>query len=132
MGTFGSLEEVREYFKGDRFATDSGMVIDEFGEGSAVCSVEIGEGHRNANGGIMGGVMFTLADFAFAVAANNKHMPTVAQQVSINYLNAAKNGRLIAKASCVKDGKTTCVYTVSVTDDSGRDIALFTATGFKL
>ena len=132
MGTFSSLEEAREYFKGDRFATDSGMVLDEFGDGSASCSVELGEGHRNANGGIMGGVMFTLADFAFAVAANNKHMPTVAQQVSINYLNAAKSGRLTAKASCIKDGRSTCVYNVDVTDDSGRDIARFTATGFKL
>ncbi|MBO4373839.1 MAG: PaaI family thioesterase [Lachnospiraceae bacterium] len=132
MGTFSSLEEAREYFKGDRFATDSGMVLDEFGDGTASCSVELGEGHRNANGGIMGGVMFTLADFAFAVAANNKHMPTVAQQVSINYLNAAKSGRLTAKASCIKDGRSTCVYNVDVTDDSGRDIARFTATGFKL
>ena len=132
MAIFSSLAEVREYFKGDRFASDSGMVIDEFGDGTATCSVQIGEGHKNANGGIMGGVMFTLADFAFAVAANNRHMPTVAQQVSINYLNAAKNGRLIAKADCIKDGKTSCVYIVDVTDDSGRDIARFTATGFKL
>ncbi|MCR5651381.1 MAG: PaaI family thioesterase [Lachnospiraceae bacterium] len=132
MGTFSTLEEAREYFKGDRFATENGMVLDEFDEGSAVCSLEIGERHKNANGGIMGGVMFTLADFAFAVAANNKHMPTVAQQVSINYLNAAKNGKLTARADCVKDGKTTCVYIVDVTDDSGRSIARFTATGFKL
>ena len=66
MSTFASTEEAREYFKGDRFATNSGMLLDELGEDYAVCSMTLNEGHRNANGGIMGGVIFTLADLAFA------------------------------------------------------------------
>ncbi len=94
--------------------------------------VTLGEGHKNANGGIMGGVMFTLADLAFAAASNNIHMPTVAQQVSINYLNAPKGKKLIARAECRKDGRTSCVYIVNVSDENGRDIAQFVATGFKL
>lgn len=132
MGTFSSVEEARQYFKGDRFATDNGMTLEELGEGTAVCMVTLGEGHKNANGGIMGGVMFTLADLAFAAASNNIHMPTVAQQVSINYLNAPKGKKLIARAECRKDGRTSCVYIVNVSDENGRDIAQFVATGFKL
>ncbi len=132
MATFSSLEEAREYFKGDRFATDNGMIIEEIGDGSSVCSLIIGEGHKNANGGIMGGVIFTLGDFAFAVASNNRHKPTVAQQVSVNFMSAAKGGKLIARATCRKDGRSSCVYNVDITDDSGRDIAQFIGTGFKL
>jgi len=108
------------------------MQLDELTEEMSVCSMTLGERHKNANGGIMGGVMFTLADLAFASLANNIHMPTVAQQVSINYLSAPKGGRLIAKAVCKKDGRTTMVLNVDVTDDTGREIAQFVGTGFKL
>ena len=132
MSTFKNTEEAREYFKGDRFATLNGMQLDELTEDISVCSMTLGEGHKNANGGIMGGVMFTLADLAFASLANNIHMPTVAQQVSINYLSAPKGERLIAKAVCKKDGRTTMVLNVDVTDDTGREIAQFIGTGFKL
>jgi len=32
----------------------------------------------------------------------------------------------------VKDGRTTCVYVVDVTDDTGRAVAQFVGTGYKL
>ena len=64
------------------------MVIDELGEDYAVCSMEIRKSHRNAAGNVMGGVIFTLADFAFAVSSNNVHNLTVAISCNINYLSA--------------------------------------------
>ena len=132
MGTFKSLEEAREYFKNDRFATGNGMVIDELFDGGCVCSAEIRDEHRNALGIVMGGVIFTLADFAFAVSSNNAHSPTVGLEAKINYLNASKGSRLTARSTCVKQGRTTCVYCVKVTDDLGADVALFTGTGCVL
>ena len=57
---------------------------------------------------------------------------TVAQQVSINYLSAAKGTRLTATARYRKDGRSSCVVNVDVIDDTGRDIAQFVGTGFKL
>ena len=63
-----NIDEIREIFRHDTFATNNGAVIDEVGEGYAKCSLTIGDGHRNAAGGVMGGVPFMLADFAFAVA----------------------------------------------------------------
>ena len=42
------------------------------GKGSALCSVDLKAEHRNAVGGVMGGVLFTLADLAFAAAANSE------------------------------------------------------------
>ncbi len=127
-----TVEEAREFFKGDTFAMTNGMQIDELNGDTCTCSMEIRPDHKNAVGGVMGGVIFTLADFAFAVASNNVHKPTVAQQVSINYLSNTKDTRLIAKARCRKDGKTTCIYNIDVTDGTGKDIAQFIGTGYKL
>ena len=132
MGTFKSIEEAREHFKKDRFASSTGMVLDELGDDYAVCSVELSENHQNAYGGIMGGAIFTLADLAFAALSNNIHQPTVAQQVSINYLSSVKGSRLIARAYIKKDGQRTITINVDVKDDTGRDIAQFIGLGFKL
>ena len=132
MSTFKSIDEAREFFVGDKFATNNGMVIDEIGDDYAITSMDIEEGHLNAAGGVMGGVIYTLADFAFAVASNNVHKVTVAITCNINYLSGSKGKKLFAKAKCVKDGRTSSVFAVDVTDDLGKDIARFTGTGFKL
>ena len=131
MSVFRDLEDARAYFEGDRFAVENGMVLEEIGDGTSVCSLEITDHHRNANGGVMGGAVFTLADFAFAAASNSRHRPTVGQQISINFLSATRGKRLIARAACKKDGRTSCVYNIDVTDDLGRDIAQFVGTGYK-
>ena len=54
------------------------------------------------------------------------------QQISINYLSAPKGERLTARAVCRKNGRSSCVINVDVTDDLGRDVAQFIGTGFKL
>ncbi len=132
MGKFKTIEEAREYFSKDRFATENGMVLEELDENHAVCSLELSDRHRNAYGGVMGGAIFTLADFAFAALSNDIENVTVAQQVSINYLSASKGTRLVARASYRKNGRSSCVVNVDVTDDVGRDVAQFVGTGFKL
>ena len=132
MGTFKTLDEAREYFKDDGFASANGIVLEELDDTHALTSVILTHNHRNALGGVMGGAIFTLADFAFAALSNQLHMGTVAQQISINYLSAPKGDRLIAKAVCRKNGRNSCVINVDVTDDTGRDIAQFVGTGFKL
>ena len=132
MSTFRSVEEARAYFKKDVFARGNGMTLDDLGEDYAVCSVPVHEGLFNANGGVQGGAIFTLADLAFAALANQLHLPTVVQQVSVVFLNAPKGARLIARAALQKNGRTTCVINVSVADENGRDVAQYTGVGFKL
>lgn len=132
MGNFKTIEEAREYFSCDRFATENGMTLEEIDSNHSLCSMEISERHKNAYGGVMGGAIFTLADFAFAALTNDRENVTVAQQVSINYLSAPKGSRLVAKASYKKDGRNSSVVNVDVTDDTGRDVAQFVGTGFKL
>lgn len=132
MSKFGTIEEARAYFAGDRFATESGMTIDELDEEHAVTSVELGARHKNAFGGVMGGAIFTLADFAFAALTNDRDRVTVAQQVSVNFLAQPKGGRMTATARFKKDGRMSCVVNVDIADDAGRPIAQFIGTGFKL
>ena len=132
MGSFKTIEEARTFFSNDRFATENGMTLDELDESHAVCRLALAERHLNAHGGVMGGAIFTLADFAFAALTNDRDRSTVAQQVSVNYLAAPKGGSLIATARYRKDGRSSCVVNVDVADDTGRDIAQFIGTGFKL
>ena len=127
-----TLEEIRKIFEGDRFATENGAVIEEVGDRSATCSLTITDSHRNAMGAVMGGTYFMLADFAFAVAANWQRMGCVSLHADISFLGAAKGQKLIAKAVCVKDGKSTACYRVDVTDDLGNLAATVTVTGYHV
>lgn len=132
MKTKKTLEEVRKIFEGDRFATENGAVIEEIGDHSAVCSLNITDSHRNAMGAVMGGTYFMLADFAFAVAANWENMGCVSLHSDISFLGSAKGKKLIAKAVCVKDGRSTACYRVDVTDDLGNLTATITTTGYHI
>ena len=127
-----TLEEVRKIFEGDRFAMENGAVIDEVGDNTATCSLVITDSHRNAMGAVMGGTYFMLADFAFAVAANWKKLGCVSLRSDISFLGTAKGKKLIAKAVCIKDGRSTVCYRVDVTDDLGNLTATVTATGYRV
>ena len=125
-----TLEQVREFFSGDRYATENGMVIDEIGDHYAKCSVELTSRHYNAMGGVMGGVHYTLADFAFAVASNWQEPGTVGLSNTISYVGAVKGKKLIAEAKLVKNGRSTCCYNVEIRDDLGNIAAAVQCVGF--
>ncbi|WP_420885257.1 PaaI family thioesterase [Candidatus Soleaferrea massiliensis] len=125
-----SIEEVRAIFAEDRFATENGAVIDEIGDHYAKCSLLLQARHRNAMGAVMGGVSFTLADFAFAVASNWQSTGTVSLSSNITFLGVAKGKKLIAEAVCVKNGRTTSYYQIDVRDELGTLVASVTATGY--
>lgn len=126
-----NLEEIRAYFADDRFATKAaGAIIEEAQDGYARCRMELQPIHRNARGEVMGGAIFTLADFAFAVASNCAGIGVVTLNSQITYLGKAKGASLIAEASRVKQGRSTGYYTVSVKDELGNPVAEVTGTGF--
>ena len=127
-----TIEEVRKIFEGDRFATQNGAIIEEISDHSATCSLVITDSHRNAMGAVMGGIYFMLADFAFAVAANWEKLGCVSLHSDISFLSSAKGKKLIAKAVCLKDGKSTACYRVDVMDDLGNLTALVTVTGYHI
>ena len=126
-----TLEEAREYFAKDTYATETtGIAIDEIGEGYAKVSCTLDRRHLNARGAVMGGMMFTMADFAFAVASNCGGRVVVSLHNQISYFSAPKGERLFAEARCVKDGRSTCFYQVDIFDDTGRKAAASVISGF--
>lgn len=80
----------------------------------------------------MGGVMFTLADFAFAVATNTPEGFTATADSHISYLTSSKGKKLFAECKKVKEGRKLCFYKITITDDLGVEIAVISTTGFHI
>lgn len=125
------LSEIQKQFIQDRFVTDGlGAEIEEACSGYAKCSMTIEPRHCNALGIPMGGVMFTLADFAFAVAANQNGKSVVTQASQVTFLTAAKGKKLFAEAKVIRNGSKVCFYQVKVWDDLGTEVAFVTINGY--
>lgn len=128
-----NLDEARSFFEKDIYATQTtGIQIDAVDTNYSKCSLKISEKHFNAVQGVMGGVIFTLADFAFAVATNSKENVTVTATSQISYLGATKGDTLFAECNLVKDGNNLCFYEIMIYDNLNKKIALVSTTGYKL
>jgi acyl-CoA thioesterase len=107
-----------------------GIEIEEAREGYARLRMTIRADMLNGHGTAHGGMVFALADTAFAYACNGRNLRSVAAQASIVYLEAAREGDvLIAEAREAALVGRSGVYHVAVTSDDGRAIAQF--TGFS-
>ena len=127
------LEKAREFFGQDFYATKATDIkIEAVGEHFARCSFEIQRNHQNAYGGVMGGAIFTLADYTFAVSSNFNQPHTVSVTSQINFIGMAKGKKLIAESKLIKDGRSTCLYEINVTDELDTKIAFVTISGMKL
>lgn len=127
------LEEARSMFIKDTYAMmTTGIEIEQVGDKYAKCSLKLDERHRNATGQVMGGVMFTLADFVFAVAANYKQSVTVTTVSQISYLGPVKGDTLYGESRLIKDGKRNCFYQISVKDNLGTEVAVVSVNGVHL
>ena len=123
-------EQAREFFKNDIYATEvTGIEIIEAREGYAKCSLKIEDKHKNAVGQVMGGVLFTMADFAFAIASNIGQSTTVTQTSQIMCLSAVKGNVLYAETEKIRAGKRSCFYKIMISDDVGTQVAYVTTTG---
>ncbi len=126
-----NLEKTRKYFANDRYATElTGIIIDEVRENYAKCSMKVRPEHLNANGFVMGGAIFTLADFAFAAASNTEERNSVSLSSTIEYFRPAKGRELYAEAVCKKGGRQVGFYEMTVTDEEGKKIAQVNTSGF--
>ena len=130
-----SLEEIRKFFEGDKYATEAtGIVIEKAEKGHSVVTLEPDGRHLNAVGGLMGAVYYTMADFAFAVAENcvlDSDTVTVTQTAQINFMRPWRGGRVTCTADIVKDGRAVCLYEVKVLDQENKELALIIVNGFK-
>lgn len=124
-----TLEEVQEAFCADKFATQAcNCRVVEASKGHAICEFDIADIHRNGFGAVMGGAIFTLADFTLAIACNIAEPPTVSISNTIEFFSATKGSKLIAECSVDKSGRSVGFYTVDITDDTRKRIARMVAT----
>ncbi len=103
-----------------------GIEIEEAREGYARVRMTLRPEMLNGHGIAHGGMIFALADTAFAYACNSRNVTTVAAQASVVFLDAAKEGEvLIAEAREVALAGRAGVTHVSVRTADGRAIAEF-------
>jgi acyl-CoA thioesterase len=86
-------------------------------------------GHRTCHGGLI----FSLADSAFAAACNSHNESNVAAAASIDFLAPAFEGDdLCAEASEVWRAGRTGIYEIKVTNQRGELIALFRGRSHRI
>lgn len=128
----GSTDDIRQYFtEQDRFAAHSGIRLESIGSGEARAVMPITDYHLNGAGVVHGGAIFTLADFAFAAAANSSGKLALGVSTNITFLKPGKGSVLIAVAEEVGSSARLGTYQVRILNERGDLIALFVGTAFR-
>lgn len=115
----------------DRVARHFGVRVEEARAGYCRCALTVREDMLNAVGITQGGVTFTLADFAFAVASNSHGRTAVALSATIQFPASSRVGDILT-AEAVEESRSrrTGIYNIRVTRGDGTPVALFTGTVF--
>jgi len=93
---------------------------------------QIKEEHTNFASLTHGGVIFALADCAFAEAVNYGDKRAVAVQVNINFLRPSSEGDILtAEATKVSEGKTFALFNITISKEN-KLVALFSGLAYKL
>ena len=110
----------------DRVFHRLGMRAVEVGPGRAVLEMAVREDMLNGHDICHGGMIFSFADTAMAIAANSFNQTSVASSADITFLEAARQGDVLrAETEQRSLRKRTALYDVTVTGPDGHVIALF-------
>lgn len=102
-----------------------GIEFKDITPGGATLTMHVTPQMLNAHGVCHGGVIFTLADSAFAFACNSYNRRTVAQQNQITFLAPGREGDVLtAEAREVSRAGRSGVYDVRVTNQTGDLLAV--------
>ena len=122
----------RDMYRRDHASNMLGINVDDIAPGFACCSMTVRQDMVNGHGMCHGGLIFTLADSAFAFACNACNRTTVALGANITFTAPAGLGDvLVATATEQNRTRRTGVYDVKVTTRDGRDIALFRGNAYE-
>lgn len=119
------MDRIKQFFERDHFAKQAGIALLEVGPGQATAQMTVGPEHWNGVEGAHGGAIFTLADFAFAAAANSHGTVALAISASISFVKAVQRGVLRAEAREVARSFKVGTYVVEVRDEGGDLVAVF-------
>jgi acyl-CoA thioesterase len=111
---------------GDRASSTLGMRMEEVKPGAARLRMTVRPDMVNGHGSCHGGIVFALADSAFAVACNTYNAVTVAAAASIDFLAPVRvNDELTAQARELWRSKRSGIYEIVVSNQRGEAVALF-------
>ena len=103
-----------------------GIRIERVAPGQALLSMTVRDDMLNGHGTCHGGLIFTLADSAFAYACNSRNQSTVASGCTIDYLAPAHAGDVLsAEATEQSLAGRTGIYDIIVSNQQRRRLALF-------
>jgi len=120
-------------FERDRASQALGMRIIAVGPGWARLVMRVRADMVNGHGLCHGGMVFALADSAFAFACNSYNEATVAAAASIDYLAAAREGdELTAAAAELWRSRRSGLYEITIANQRGERIALFRGRSHRL
>lgn len=113
-------------FSRDQASKSLGITIEEVRPGFARLRMTVRMDMVNGHGMCHGGIVFALADSAFAVACNTHNAVTVAAAASIDFLAPAHaHDELAAEARELWRSKRSGLYEISVSNQRGETLALF-------
>lgn len=111
---------------GDAASRNLGMRLEEVKPGTARLKMTVRRDMVNGHGICHGGIVFALADSAFAVACNTYNAVTVAAAASIDFLAPARaDDELTAQARELWRSKRSGIYEIVVSNQRGEPVALF-------
>ena len=125
------MTPIERFAANDQFARHVGVELLEIAAGRAKGKLNLRPEHYNGAGMVHGAVIFTLADFLFAVACNSHGTLAVAVNVSISFLKAAAGNALHAEAVEVSRNPKLATYAITVNDDRGGLVATFHGMAYR-
>lgn len=118
-------------FEKDLFAKTSGIELAEVLPGYAKAIMKVTGNHLNAVGVVQGGAIFTLADFAFAVASNSRGKIALAIDAEISFFKSVSTGTLTAEAREISLHNKVGTYLIDISNENGELIAHFKGTVYR-
>lgn len=120
-------------FARDRAAQALGMTIVRVQPGSALLTMKVRGDMVNGHHICHGGMLFSLADTAFAYACNSYNRNTVASACHIDFLASAKEGEMLEAEAVERSAAgRTGVYDVTIKVAGGKTIALFRGKSYRI
>jgi acyl-CoA thioesterase len=118
--------------QGDRFAAQTGCILEKVREGYARARLLVTPDHLNAGGVCQGGAFFTLADIALAAVMNSREQLTFGIENNIVFLKSAKVGdTLIAEATEVFNHHKIPYVDVRITNQHGELCCVVTGLAYR-
>ena len=126
-------ERVATLLAADKYASGLGIRLVEVGENTLTLEMSVVDSMANFQGGLHGGVLFSLADCALSLYSNSYGQRAVAIDTHMVFSAAVMPGeKLSAIAEEVNRGRSLATYRVLVHRADGKVAGHFTGTVFLL